>query len=47
VPPPRARKNWRRPSRVSSFRVSSSCRYRETDHVKAFYRTNGYETLKK
>ena len=21
-------------------------RYRETDHVKAFYRTNGYETLK-
>ena len=22
-------------------------RYRESDHVKAFYRTNGYETLKK
>ena len=22
-------------------------RYRETDHIKAFYRTNGYETLKK
>jgi hypothetical protein len=22
-------------------------RYRETDHVKAFYRTNGYETLRK
>ena len=22
-------------------------RYRETDHVKAFYRTNGYETLKR
>jgi hypothetical protein len=22
-------------------------RYRETDNVKAFYRTNGYETLKK
>jgi hypothetical protein len=22
-------------------------RYRETDHVKAFYRTNGYETLMK
>jgi hypothetical protein len=22
-------------------------RYRETDHVKAFYRVNGYETLKK
>ena len=22
-------------------------RYRETDHVKAFYRSNGYETLKK
>jgi hypothetical protein len=22
-------------------------RYRETDHVKAFYLTNGYETLKK
>jgi hypothetical protein len=21
-------------------------RYRESDHVKAFYRTNGYETLK-
>ncbi len=25
----------------------SKARYRETDHVKAFYRTNGYETLKK
>jgi hypothetical protein len=22
-------------------------RYRESEHVKAFYRTNGYETLKK
>ncbi len=22
-------------------------RYRESDHVKAFYRTNGYETLEK
>lgn len=22
-------------------------RYRETEHVKAFYKTNGYETLKK
>jgi hypothetical protein len=22
-------------------------RYRETDHVRAFYRVNGYETLKK
>jgi hypothetical protein len=22
-------------------------RYRETDHVRAFYRTNGYETLHK
>ena len=22
-------------------------RYRESDHVKAFYRVNGYETLKK
>ena len=22
-------------------------RYRETDHVKTFYRVNGYETLKK
>jgi hypothetical protein len=22
-------------------------RYRESDHVRAFYRTNGYETLKK
>jgi hypothetical protein len=22
-------------------------RYRETEHVKAFYRVNGYETLKK
>ena len=25
----------------------SKTRYRESDHVKAFYRTNGYETLKK
>jgi hypothetical protein len=25
----------------------SKARYRESDHVKAFYRTNGYETLKK
>ena len=25
----------------------SRARYRETDHVKAFYRTNGYETLQK
>ena len=25
----------------------TKARYRETDHVKAFYRTNGYETLKK
>ena len=25
----------------------AKARYRETDHVKAFYRTNGYETLKK
>jgi hypothetical protein len=25
----------------------TAARYRETDHVKAFYRTNGYETLKK
>jgi hypothetical protein len=28
-------------------RDESRARYRETDHVKAFYRTNGYETLKK
>jgi hypothetical protein len=25
----------------------SASRYRETDHVKAFYRTAGYETLRK
>jgi hypothetical protein len=25
----------------------TKARYRETDDVKAFYRTNGYETLKK
>jgi hypothetical protein len=25
----------------------SRARYRETDHVKAFYRVNGYETLKR
>jgi hypothetical protein len=25
----------------------SGARYRESDHVEAFYRTNGYETLKK
>ncbi|MGU3537068.1 formate dehydrogenase [Methylobacterium sp. A54F] len=25
----------------------TKARYRETDHVKAFYRTNAYETLKK
>jgi hypothetical protein len=25
----------------------AKARYRESDHVKAFYRTNGYETLKK
>ena len=28
-------------------REESKGRYRESDHVKAFYRTNGYETLKK
>jgi hypothetical protein len=28
-------------------RDESRARYRETDHVKAFYLTNGYETLKK
>jgi hypothetical protein len=28
-------------------RDESRSRYRETNHVKAFYRTNGYETLKK
>ena len=28
-------------------RDEKKARYRETDHVKAFYRTNGYETLKK
>ena len=26
---------------------ATKARYRESDHVKAFYRTNGYETLKK
>jgi hypothetical protein len=25
----------------------TKARYRETDHVKAYYRANGYETLKK
>ncbi len=25
----------------------NKARYRETEHVKAFYKTNGYETLKK
>ena len=25
----------------------TKARYRESDHVKAYYRTNGYETLKK
>ena len=25
----------------------TKARYRETDHVKTYYRTNGYETLKK
>jgi hypothetical protein len=28
-------------------RDETRTRYRETDHVKAFYRTNGYETLMK
>ena len=28
-------------------REETKTRYRESDHVKAFYRTNGYETLKK
>ena len=28
-------------------REEARARYRESDHVKAFYRTNGYETLKK
>jgi hypothetical protein len=28
-------------------RDEKRARYRETDHVKAFYRTNGYETLMK
>jgi hypothetical protein len=27
--------------------VEATARYRETEHVKAYYRTNGYETLKK
>jgi hypothetical protein len=27
--------------------AETKARYRETDHVKAFYRTNGYETLQK
>ena len=28
-------------------REETKARYQESDHVKAFYRTNGYETLKK
>jgi hypothetical protein len=28
-------------------REETKARYRESDHVKAFYRTNGYETKKK
>ena len=28
-------------------REETKARYRETDHVKTFYRTVGYETLKK
>ena len=28
-------------------RDETKARYRESDHVKAFYRTNGYETLRK
>jgi hypothetical protein len=28
-------------------RDETKARYQESDHVKAFYRTNGYETLKK
>lgn len=28
-------------------RDETKARYRETDHVKSFYRTAGYETLKK
>ena len=27
--------------------AETKTRYRETDHVKAYYKTNGYETLKK
>jgi mevalonate pyrophosphate decarboxylase len=27
--------------------AETKSRYRESEHVKAFYRTNGYETLKK
>jgi hypothetical protein len=27
--------------------AETKARYRESEHVKAFYRTNGYETLKK
>ncbi|MDB5512855.1 MAG: formate dehydrogenase region target [Enterovirga sp.] len=27
--------------------AETKTRYRESEHVKAFYRTNGYETLKK
>ena len=27
--------------------AETKARYRETEHVKAYYRTNGYETLKK
>ena len=28
-------------------REETKARYRESEHVKAFYKTNGYETLKK
>jgi len=28
-------------------RDETKARYQDSDHVKAFYRTNGYETLKK
>jgi hypothetical protein len=36
-----------RPARAYDPGPERRARYRETDHVKAFYRTNGYETLKK
>jgi hypothetical protein len=38
------------PSEADAYdpgKEETKARYRESEHVKAFYRTNGYETLKK